>query len=77
MRKIQASFKGAGIVDRDAKLAFVVHVIGREMESSVEMTKDEAGKVIEAIEARIATRLAGVNAAVAEVLDQLPLVEPA
>jgi len=74
MRKIQASFKDAGIVDRDAKLAFVVHVIGREMESSVEMTKDEAGKVIEAIEARIATRLADVDAAVADIL---ATVEPA
>lgn len=47
-----------GIVDRSAKLAKVVGIIGREIDSSTNMTVKEAGTVIEALEAEAVNRRA-------------------
>lgn len=46
-----ASFTGAGIKDRDERLRFVCEVIGRTVETSKDLTKDEASKVFDALAA--------------------------
>jgi hypothetical protein len=46
---LHASLSEAGISDRDAKLAYCVRVIGREIESSNDLTRDEAGRILSAI----------------------------
>lgn len=45
-----ASFTGAGIKDRDERLAFVRKAIGRSVETSKDLTKAEASKVFDALE---------------------------
>lgn len=50
IRKMQATFTERGIKDRDAKLSFIGSTIGRTVGSSKELSKAEAGKVIEALE---------------------------
>lgn len=47
--KLHASMSDLGIVDRDRKLEYVANVVGRQVESSNELTKDEASQVIEAL----------------------------
>lgn len=53
MGKLHVSFADAGIESRDDKLAYAVKVIGREIQSSKEMTKREASAVIEALIAEV------------------------
>lgn len=48
-QKMHATFNDAGITERPDRLKFVVDVIGREVDSSNELTKAEASKVIEAL----------------------------
>lgn len=48
--KLHASFTDLGIDGRDARLAYARHVVGREVETSKELTKQEASQVIDAIE---------------------------
>jgi hypothetical protein len=50
--KMHATFADKGISDRAAKLAFVVAAIDRDVESSSELSKGEAAKVIDALEAQ-------------------------
>lgn len=50
LRKMMACFSERGIRDRAARLSFVFAVIGREVESSKELTLDEASAVIDALE---------------------------
>lgn len=51
MRKLQASFKDAGITDRDQRLAYSRNAIGREITSSKDLTAREASVVIEMLAA--------------------------
>jgi hypothetical protein len=48
-RHMFASFREAGIEDRDERLRYVSGVVGREVESSGQLTDDEAQQVIEAL----------------------------
>lgn len=50
MRKLQAAAGAVGL-DRPSRLAYIGDVIGRVVESSKELTKAEAGRVIDALEA--------------------------
>ena len=49
MRKMQALFKEKGFVDRDDRLAFVQSVVEIDVQSSTELTKDQASQVIDAL----------------------------
>lgn len=48
--KMHASFTDLGVSDRDARLAYARHVVGREVETSKDLTRAEASQVIDAIE---------------------------
>lgn len=50
-KRIHATFGDKGITNRDAKLAFVTDAIGHPVASSADLTRDEAAKVIDALEA--------------------------
>ena len=50
LRKMGALMREAGLTDRDTALRFVSETIGREVESRNELTKAEAGAVIDALE---------------------------
>ncbi|MQB00519.1 MAG: hypothetical protein GEU78_09550 [Actinobacteria bacterium] len=54
LSKLQINLKEYGITDRDAGLAYYEDVIGREVASSKELTKDEASRVIDQLEREIA-----------------------
>ena len=51
IRKLGALMRSNGITDRDARLAFVARVIGHPVGSSNDLTKAEAGRVIDTLEA--------------------------
>ena len=48
-KKMHASFNEAGITDRAERMAYVVDVIGHDVDSSKNLTKHEASLVIEAL----------------------------
>jgi hypothetical protein len=48
-QKMHATFNELGITERDDRLRFVREVIGRDVESSKDLTKSEATKVIDAL----------------------------
>lgn len=50
MRKLQATFAEKGYTTPDDKKAFLVNVIGHELASTRELTKDEARKAIDRLE---------------------------
>ena len=50
-RKMYALLRETGREDKDVALVYIAGVIGREVESTKELTKQEAGQVIEALEA--------------------------
>ncbi|WP_051362877.1 hypothetical protein [Amycolatopsis thermoflava] len=50
-RKMGALMRQAGITERSAALAYVRDIIGHSVNSRAELTKDEAGAVIDALEA--------------------------
>ena len=52
-RKMHALFNEHGITDRDERMAYTTDCIGREVASSNELTKDEAGKLIDELEATV------------------------
>lgn len=49
LKKLHASFNDHGIDDRDDRLAYVADVLGRQVASSKDLTKDEASRVIDAL----------------------------
>lgn len=51
LKKVGAAMREAGISDRAEALAYVSNVIGRDVASRNELTKDEAHRLIEALEA--------------------------
>lgn len=63
LRKMGALLREAGVTDRDRQLAGISAVIGRTIASRKELTKDEAGKVIDSLEQRAAV------AAAADIVD--------
>jgi hypothetical protein len=58
IRKLGALMREAGIVERIAALDYVASVIGREVSSRRDLTRDEAGEVINALQHRAAVDLA-------------------
>lgn len=50
MKKMQALFHDKNFVDRDDKLAYVNEVVGIEVTSSKDLTKDQASRVIDALD---------------------------
>lgn len=51
IKRLHVAFGTAGIKDRDQKMAVIYRVIGRVVESSKELTKREAARVIDHLEA--------------------------
>lgn len=51
MKKMQATFTEKGFKDRDDRLGFVALTLDREVASSKDLTRVEAGQVIEALDA--------------------------
>ena len=49
MKMMMALMKERGLVDRDHRLTFTSGIIGRDIETARHLTKDEAGKVIDAL----------------------------
>jgi hypothetical protein len=47
LQKMHASFNELGITDREQRLAYTSNVLGRDVESSKELTKADASKLIE------------------------------
>lgn len=54
IKKMAASMNELGMTDRDMALAYVADVIGREVESRNDLTKDEASRVIDSLERDLA-----------------------
>ena len=54
IRKLMACFGERNIKDRAARQSFIVAVVDRDIESSKELTRAEAAKVIDALEAATA-----------------------
>lgn len=52
-RKLHATFGELGIKDRGERIAYIVKVIGRDVESSSDLTKAEAISMIDALDAEI------------------------
>lgn len=51
LRKLGASMREHGLTERDEALAYVAAIIGREVSSRNDLTKAEAGQVIDALDA--------------------------
>jgi phage recombination protein Bet len=49
MKRLHATFHDAGMTDRDDCLAFVSHVIGKDITSTSELTVHQASRVIDAL----------------------------
>lgn len=58
MRKMQAGFRDLNLSDRADRIAFTVEFIGRDIDSSKDLTKDEATALIDEIERRVQNRAA-------------------
>jgi len=50
LKKMAAGMRDAGITERGHALAYVAQAIGREVESRNDLTREEASRVIEALE---------------------------
>lgn len=55
MKALHASFNDAGMSEREHRLAYTSQVVGRELASSSDLTKDEASRVIDALKADAST----------------------
>lgn len=51
LTKLHTSFTEAGIADRDKRLTYVANILGVEVASSKDLTKAQAHKIIESLEA--------------------------
>lgn len=56
MRKMQAGFRELNLTDRGDRIAFTAEFIGRDLDSSKDLTKDEATALIDEIERRAQNR---------------------
>ena len=50
MKKLHATFNELGITERDQRMAYTIDVIGRDIESSKDLTRDEASRVIDRLQ---------------------------
>ena len=48
-RRMHLGFRDVGLVERDERIAFTAHIIGRQIDTSSELTKEEASEVISAL----------------------------
>lgn len=69
VKKLAVAMKAAGITDRDDALAYVMSVIGRDVASRNELSKEEASLVIEKLNDLIRTEAGVTNAKTGEVID--------
>lgn len=76
IRKLAVSMNELGLTDRDSALAYVADVIGRQVDSRNDLTKDEASRVIDALERDAASNPAVVDAEVVEEPTSAPATEP-
>ena len=53
IKKMGAQMRELGMSDRDIALAYVKDLIGREIESRSDLTREEASKVIDALDAKV------------------------
>jgi len=51
LKKLHTSFTEAGIADRDKRLTYVANILGVDVESSKDLSKAQAHKIIESLEA--------------------------
>lgn len=73
-RRMHAAFRDAGIADRDERLEFASSVVGRPLASSADLTREEAGRVIDTIDRYAVSR--AVEQFEAGGLVTSPVVEP-
>ena len=60
IKRMQTAFTSLGIKERDDKLGYIASVVGRKVATSKQLTKIEAGRVIDSLESDI---LAGADGA--------------
>lgn len=68
-KKMAVSMKAAGITDRQEALDYVMSVIGRDVASRNELSKDEASRVIDALDKVIRAEAGATNTTTGEVID--------
>jgi hypothetical protein len=68
-KKMAVSMKAAGITDRQEALDYVMSVIGRDVASRNELSKEEASRVIDALDKVIRTEAGATNTTTGEVID--------
>lgn len=77
IKKMAAAMNELGMTDRDMALAYVADVIGRSVESRNDLTKDEASRVIDALERDLAGEPPAEIHDAEVVEDELPIGDPA
>lgn len=75
-RKLAVAMKAAGIVERQEALDYVMSVIGRDVASRKELSKDEASQVIDKLDQVIRTEAGQTDTATGEVIDAEIVAEP-
>lgn len=73
IKKMAAAMNELGMTDRGMALAYVADVIGREVESRNELTKDEASRVIDSLERDLSGQAPEVHDAEVVEDDALPI----
>jgi hypothetical protein len=77
IRKLAVAMKAAGITERKDALDYVMSVIGRDVSSRNELSKDEASLVIDKLGEVIRTEAGATNTTTGEVIDAEVVEEPA
>lgn len=68
-KKLAVQMNAAGITDRKDALDYVMSVIGRDVASRKELSKDEASRVIDALDQVIRTEAGATDTGTGEILD--------
>ncbi|MFC5268419.1 hypothetical protein ACFPJ1_40470 [Kribbella qitaiheensis] len=69
IKKLGVQMKTAGITERKEALDYVMSIIGRDVASRNELSKDEASKVIDKLDQLIRTEAGATDTATGEVID--------
>jgi hypothetical protein len=69
VKKLAVAMKAAGITDRQEALDYVMSVIQRDVASRNELSKEEASKVIDALDTVIRTEAGATSTTTGEVID--------
>ena len=77
IRKLAVAMKAAGITERQEALDYVMSVIGRDVASRNELSKEEASLVIDQLDKLIRTEAGPTNTETSEVLDAEVVEDPA